>query len=49
MPESSEAALTAAGVDLSEWGPTEADEEAILRALYGEADEDGIYRDKAQP
>ncbi|WP_185949283.1 hypothetical protein [Microbispora sp. KK1-11] len=25
-------------------GPTEDDEEAILRSLYGEPDSDGIYR-----
>lgn len=25
-------------------GPTEADEEAVLRELYGEPDPDGIYR-----
>lgn len=25
-------------------GPTESDEEAILEALYGPADPDGIYR-----
>lgn len=25
-------------------GPTEPDEEEILRQLYGEPDEDGIYR-----
>ena len=29
-------------------GPTEADEEDILRALYGEPDEDGIYRGDAE-
>lgn len=43
-PEKSEAELVARGVDLREWGPTEPDEEAVLRALYGEADEAGIYR-----
>jgi hypothetical protein len=25
-------------------GPTEPDEEAVLRELYGEPDSDGIYR-----
>ncbi|MGI5162602.1 hypothetical protein [Microbispora sp. CA-102843] len=25
-------------------GPTESDEEEVLRALYGEPDSDGIYR-----
>ncbi|WP_179155277.1 hypothetical protein [Microbispora sp. GKU 823] len=25
-------------------GPTESDEEEVLRALYGEPDDDGIYR-----
>lgn len=32
-PEPSEAELVAAGVDLREWGPTEADEEAVLVSL----------------
>jgi hypothetical protein len=25
-------------------GPTEADEEAVLRELYGDPDQDGIFR-----
>lgn len=36
--------LVAEGVDLRAWGPTEPDEEQVLRELYGEADADGIYR-----
>jgi hypothetical protein len=44
QPERSEASLTAAAVDTREWGPTEDDEEAVLEALYGPADSDGIYR-----
>lgn len=43
-PERSEAELVAEGVDLREWGPSEPDEEAVLRGLYGSPDEDGIYR-----
>lgn len=42
--EHSEASLTASGVDTREWGPSEPDEEAVLAALYGPADSDGIYR-----
>ncbi len=48
MTEKSEAELVAEGVDTREWGPTEADEEAVLAALYGEPDEDGIYRGGAE-
>jgi hypothetical protein len=40
-----EAALVEAGVDRHGWGPTEDDEEAVLRALYGPPDEHGIYRE----
>lgn len=36
--------LVAEGVDLRDWGPTEDDEEAVLASLYGELDDDGIYR-----
>jgi hypothetical protein len=42
--EKTEAELTAEGVDLREWGPTEDDEEAVLSNLYGEPDVGGIYR-----
>ncbi|WP_433520155.1 hypothetical protein ACQP2T_63490 (plasmid) [Nonomuraea sp. CA-143628] len=44
MTEKTEAELTSGGVDIREWGPTEDDEEAVLRDLYGEPDENGIYR-----
>lgn len=44
MTEKTEAELTSEGVDLREWGPTEPDEEAVLRELYGEPDAEGIYR-----
>lgn len=44
MTEKTEAELTSEGVDTREWGPTEDDEEAVLRELYGEPDEEGIYR-----
>lgn len=44
MSKQDEAELTLQGVDRREWGPTEADEEGILRRLYGEPDTDGIYR-----
>lgn len=36
--------LVAEGVDLRDWGPTEDDEETVLASLYGEPDDDGIYR-----
>jgi hypothetical protein len=39
-----EAHLVATGVDTRDWGPTEPDEEDVLHELYGEPDEDGIYR-----
>ncbi len=44
MTEQPEAELVAERVDLRDWGPTEDDEEAVLRELYGAPDEDGIYR-----
>ena len=44
MTNKTEAELVAEGVDTREWGPTEDDEEAVLRELYGEPDEAGIYR-----
>ena len=44
MAERPEAELVATGVDTREWGPTEPDEEEVLRELYGEPDEEGIYR-----
>jgi hypothetical protein len=40
----SEAHLVVTGVDTRDWGPTEPDEEDVLRELYGEPDPDGIYR-----
>ena len=39
-----EAELTVANVNRHDAGPTEADEEEVLRSLYGEPDEGGIYR-----
>lgn len=48
MSEPSEAELTAQGVDTREWGPTEDDEEAVLRSLYGSPDADGVYRGEAR-
>lgn len=39
-----EAELVAGYVDRHEWGPTEDDEEAVLSALYGPPDADGVYR-----
>ena len=39
-----EAELTVANVNRRDAGPTEPDEEAVLRELYGEPDRDGIYR-----
>lgn len=44
MSEKTEVELTSEGVDQHHWGPTEDDEEAVLRELYGEPDADGIYR-----
>ncbi|MEU4225791.1 hypothetical protein AB0F17_15975 [Nonomuraea sp. NPDC026600] len=44
MSEKTEAELTSEGVDQHHWGPTEDDEEAVLRELYGEPGPDGIYR-----
>ena len=44
MPDPAEADLVAQHVDQGEWGPTEDDEEQVLRELYGEPDKDGIYR-----
>lgn len=44
MTEKSEAELTATGVDVHEWGPTEDDEEQVLRDLgYVLNTETGIY------
>jgi hypothetical protein len=48
VTQRTEAELTASAVDIREWGPTEADEEAVLRELYGPADESGIYRGVAE-
>jgi hypothetical protein len=42
--QANEADLVAGAVDVHEWGPSEADEEAVLAALYGPPDADGIYR-----
>jgi hypothetical protein len=39
-----EAELVAANVNRRAAGPTEDDEEAVLEALYGPPDGDGIYR-----
>lgn len=39
-----EAARVAAKVNRHPTGPTEPDEEAVLRELYGEPDADGVYR-----
>ena len=39
-----EADLVAEGVNRHPSGPTEPDEEKVLRKLYGEADADGVYR-----
>lgn len=44
-----EAELVAANVDRAECGPTEDDEEAVLRSLYGRPDRDGFYRGEARP
>ncbi|WP_193319014.1 hypothetical protein [Nonomuraea phyllanthi] len=44
MKAKTEAEFTEDGVDLHHWGATEDDEEQVLQALYGPADEDGVYR-----
>ncbi len=44
--DKSEAELVAEGVDLRDWGPTEGDEEDVLRSLgYVLNPETGIYED----
>lgn len=43
-----EAELTAANVDRRDWGPTEADEEQVLKDRFGPPDDDGIYRGEAR-
>ncbi|MFB4273020.1 hypothetical protein [Nonomuraea sp. GTA35] len=48
MPEMSEAELVAEQVNQHPTGPTEPDEEELLRRLYGEADSGGIYRGEPQ-
>lgn len=48
MTEPNEAQLVQHHVDVHEWGRTEDDEEAVLRALYGEPDADGVYREEAR-
>lgn len=49
MKDETEADLVAAGVNRRPTGPTEDDEEQVLRRLYGEPDPDGIYRGEPQP
>ena len=44
MPEMLEHELVAEGVDTRPWDATEPDEEAVLAALYGAPDPDGVYR-----
>jgi hypothetical protein len=39
-----ESDLVAAGVDRHPTGPSEPDEEQVLRGLYGGPDADGVYR-----
>ncbi|MGW6502981.1 hypothetical protein [Nonomuraea angiospora] len=48
MPEMNEAELVAERVNQRPTGPTEPDEEKVLRRLYGEADPDGVYRGEPQ-
>lgn len=43
-----EAELTVANVNRHDAGPTEPDEEQVLRELYGGPDEAGIYRGDVQ-
>lgn len=49
MTAGDEASMVAAGVDQHPTGPTEPDEEAVLRRLYGGPDPDGVYRGEARP
>jgi hypothetical protein len=44
MNDPTEADLVAEHVDRHPTGPSEGDEEAVLRGLYGSADDDGVYR-----
>jgi hypothetical protein len=44
QPPGNEADLVHEGVDRRPWEATEADEEAVLRELYGPPDANGIYR-----
>ena len=39
-----EAELVAAKVDRQPWEATEADEETVLKNLFGPPDDDGVYR-----
>lgn len=39
-----EADLVTRYVDRRDWGPTESDEERVLRELYGPPDDGGVYR-----
>jgi hypothetical protein len=48
LTEKTEAELTAEGVDVHKCGPTEDDEETVLRKLYGSPDRDGFYRGEAR-
>lgn len=49
MPDMDETELVAQGVHRHDWGPSEDDEEAVLEALTGPADADGIYRGELRP
>ncbi|MEO3856251.1 hypothetical protein [Acrocarpospora sp. B8E8] len=44
MTEKHEHELVEEGVDTRPWDATEPDEDAVLAALYGAPDPDGIYR-----
>lgn len=44
MAEKTEAELVAEHVNRRPSGPTEPDEETVLRGLYGGPDSDGVYR-----
>jgi len=44
MKDETEADLVAGGVNRRPAGPTEDDEEEVLRGLYGGPDDEGVYR-----
>ncbi|MET8985813.1 hypothetical protein ABZW49_10230 [Nonomuraea wenchangensis] len=46
--QQTEADLARTHVDVHDWGPTEADEEDVLKSLYGPPGVDGVYRGEGE-